>query len=387
MLPANWVRREGSGLDASVVGAVVDGESGGTRGAPVRGPSASGDRLGGVSDASQHSLLAYLRGLAAANRPALAFTAETPPEWRAWRAALIPRLTDLLGGFPGERVPLDVEVTGSTDEGSYVRERLTFRTEPGLRVPAYLLRPKRQPPGREGAAVLCLHGHGRGKDDVAGLAATPRQRQRRVAALSYDYGARLAERGYLVLAPDGRGFGEWSAADGMTCEWAMTSALLLGKTLVGMRVRDATRAIDLLTELPGVDPARIGCVGLSWGGTHTMWTAALDDRVAAAVVAGAFGRFADSLVESSECACQYVPGLLPVADLPDIVSLLAPRPLLLQSGLADQHATPSVVAGAFEVVRRAYAVAGAPANVELDQFAGGHVFRTDPALDWLDGRL
>jgi hypothetical protein len=118
-----------------------------------------------------------------------------------------------------------------------------------------------------------------------------------------------------------------------------------------------------------------------------MWTAAIDERIATAVVSGAFSRFADTLIESDECACQVVPGLLPVADLPDVISLIAPRPLLLQQGLADQHATPAVVAEAFAVVRRAYAVAGAPNAVELDQFAGGHVFRTDPALDWLDARL
>ncbi|CAA9542671.1 MAG: hypothetical protein AVDCRST_MAG70-240 [uncultured Thermomicrobiales bacterium] len=336
---------------------------------------------------ADHSLLAHVRRLAASNRPALAFDAETPAEWQAWQTALRSRLTELLGGFPAECGPLDVQITHATNEGSYVRERLTFRTEPGLRVPAYLLRPKRRPPERRGAAVLCLHGHGRGKDDVAAVAATPRERQQRVTALSYDYGARLAERGYVVLVPDARGFGEWAAADGMNCGWAATSALLLGTTLVGMRVRDAMRAIDLLVGLPDVDPTRVGCVGLSWGGTHTMWTAALDDRVAAAVVSGAFGRLADSLIESSECPCQVVPGLLPVADLPDIVSLIAPRPLLLQSGLADQHYTPEVVAEAFGVVRQAYAVAGAPGCVALDQFAGGHVFRTEAAVDWLNGRL
>lgn len=340
-----------------------------------------------MSESAEHSLLGHVRRLAADTRPELGFSATTAHDWRAWRASLVPRLAELLGGFPAERRPLDVRVMGGTDEGSYVRERLTFQTEPGLRVPAYLLRPKRQPPEYRGAAVLALHGHGRGKDDVADIAATPRERQRWITTRSHDYGARLAERGYLVLAPDARGFGDWAATDGMACGWAMTSALLLGKTLVGMRVWDAFRAIDLLAGLPGVDPARIGCAGLSWGGTQTMWTAALDDRIAAAVISGAFGRLADSLIESSECACQYVPGLLPVADLPDIVALIAPRSLLIQSGLTDQHSTPEVVGEAFETVSRAYAVAGVPGSVELDQFAGGHVFQTESALAWLDGRL
>jgi hypothetical protein len=118
-----------------------------------------------------------------------------------------------------------------------------------------------------------------------------------------------------------------------------------------------------------------------------MYAAALDERISASIISGAFGRFADALIESAECACQYVPGLLRLADLPDIVSLIAPRPLLIQSGLDDQHYTREVVDEAHGVVERAYTLSGAAASVALDRFDGGHVFNMGPALDWLDGRV
>jgi len=75
----------------------------------------------------------------------------------------------------------------------------------------------------------------------------------------YDYAHQLAQRGYVVLAPDARAFGE-RAPNGQTCTWMMTAALLLGKTLVGMRVWDAMRAVDYLQTRPEVDPQRIACV-------------------------------------------------------------------------------------------------------------------------------
>jgi len=173
----------------------------------------------------------------------------------------------------------------------------------------------------------------------------------------------------------------------MTCTWAMTAGLLLGKILVGLRVWDAMRSIDYLMSRPEVDSSRIGCMGLSSGGTHTMFTAALDERIRVAVISGAFGTFKDTLLEAEECPCQYVPHLLRVADLPDIVSLIAPRPLLIEQGADDPHATLEVVRGAFGRVRRAYQVAGSEERVALDNFPGGHRFDGGQALPWLDDWL
>lgn len=329
-----------------------------------------------------YSLRAYYDAVAATTPPALACRVETVAEWRHWRAALGARLTDLLGGFPSERCPLLPTVRHRVATERYIRETITFVSEPGMTIPAYLFTPHDAAPGERLPAMLCLHGHGRGKDDVAGIAVSPRERQRRIRALNHDYGRQLAEQGYVVLAPDARGFGEL-AADGMTCTWAMTAGLLLGKVLVGLRVWDAMRAIDYLQTLPQVDPARIGCLGLSWGGTHTMYTAALDERVRVAVISGAFGTFQDALIDAPECPCQYVPNLLRWADLPDIVSLIAPRPLLIENGAADPHYTIEIVRREFERVRRLYDLLGHADRVALAVPPGNHRFDGTRAFPWL----
>jgi dienelactone hydrolase len=336
-----------------------------------------------TADGRTYSTLDYLRQVADATTPELAFSADDRAGWFVWRDALAHRLSILLGSFPRERVDLDAETVETVRCDGYVREKIVFESEPGVSVPAYLLIPDRRAGGPPGAALLCLHGHGRGKVDVAGVASTPVERQVRITSHNYDYAHQLAQRGYVVLAPDARAFGE-RAPGGESCTWMMTAALLLGKTLVGMRVWDAMRAVDLLRSRPEVDPDRIGCVGLSWGGTHTIYTTALDPRIRVAVVSGYFSSFRDALIERGCCPCQYVPNILTVADLIDVVGLIAPRPLLLENGTEDSLYTTDVVAAEYQKLQRIYAVAGAEDRLALDMFPGGHRWNGALAYEWLD---
>lgn len=327
------------------------------------------------------SLLKYLRELEESTRPSLTFEAKDRGEWALWRARLRARLSELLI-LPKERVDLEPEVLETKDCEGYVREKVLYKTEGNFGVPAYLLKPR----GGERAAVLALHGHGRGKVDVAGVYKDELDYQRFIAPLNYDYGVQLAKRGYVVLVPEGRAFGEL-ASDGMNCTWAFTASLLLGRTVVGMRVWDAMRSIDYLEALPEVDPERIGCVGLSWGGTWTAYTSALDERVKAAVISGYFSTFRDMLIERACCPCQYVPGIRLYADFPDVVALIAPRPLFIEYGFRDPLYTRSVVQKAYERLRKVYGLLGAEEGLEIDVFEGGHMFSGRRALDWLDERL
>jgi fermentation-respiration switch protein FrsA (DUF1100 family) len=309
----------------------------------------------------------------------LAFRAKEPEEWSIWKERLRNRLTELMA-LPKERVELEPEVVEARDCDGYVREKVLYKTEGNFFLPAYLLKPK---VSGEKPAVLALHGHGRGKVDVAGVYRDEIEYQRFIAPLNYDYGVQLVKRGYVVLAPDGRAFGEL-ASDGMNCTWLLTASMLLGKTVVGMRVWDAMRSIDYLEALPEVDPDRIGCVGLSWGGTWTAYTSALDERIKAAIVSGYFSTFRDMLIERSCCPCQYLSGIRLYADFPDIVALIAPRPLFIEYGSRDPLYTRSEVLKAYEKLRHVYGLLGCDDRLFLDIFEGGHMFSGRNSLPWLD---
>lgn len=325
------------------------------------------------------SFLEYLRRVEESTEPLLAFKAETLDGWAKWRLELRDTLKRLIA-LPEDRVAVEVDVAEVKSCEGYTRKKITYKVEPRFRVPAYLLIPKR---GGEKPGVLALHGHGRGKDDVAGIYRNEVEYQRFIAPLNYDYGVRLAKRGYVVLAPDGRCFGEL-ASDGVTCTWGFTASLLLGRTLVGLRVWDAMKAIDVLQSMSEVDPERIGCLGLSWGGTWTSYLSALDERVKTAVISGYFGTFRDMLIERGCCPCQYIPKVRLYADFPDIVSLIAPRPLLIEYGLRDPLYTKSVVLRAYESLKRVYSLLGADEKLAMDMFDGGHMFHGVKAFKWLD---
>jgi dienelactone hydrolase len=147
------------------------------------------------------------------------------------------------------------------------------------------------------------------------------------------------------------------------------------------------RLIDYVETRPDCDPARLGCAGLSGGGLQTLWLAALDERVRCAVVSGYFYGVRDSLLELCDnCSCNYVPHLWETADMGDIGALIAPRPLLIETGSQDglngargvENVTEQVA-----VTARAYALLGAPDRLAHSIFEGEHRWHGVEAIPWL----
>ena len=235
---------------------------------------------------------------------------------------------------------LDPEVIETVDEGAYLREKVLFNSERDMAVVAYVLVPKDMKPGERRPAILACHGHGHGKDDICGIDHGERRRVSTIASLNYDYARRFAQRGYVVIAPDWRGFGERSLGGERggkdSCDLLFIKGMLLGVNLLTLNIWDAMCSLTYLESRPEVDPERIGIVGLSYGGTMALFTAALDERVKCAVVSGylnSLGSFALGL--GNFCGVQIPAGLLKYGDLSDVGCLIAPRPLLIESGTQD----------------------------------------------------
>jgi dienelactone hydrolase len=279
-----------------------------------------------------------------------------------WRANARDRLHAALGPWP-DPVPLDVETLAVEDTPNYRREHIVFDSEATMAVPAYLLVPHTRT--EPGAAVLAIHGHGPGKSRVCGLEGE-----------GEDYAHALAERGFVVLAPDLRCFGErsdWMPDDKYECDWNLVCATMTGDTPLGQNIWDMQRAVDVLAAHPLVDESRIGAVGFSYGATTTLFLAALDERVRAAVVSGYLSSWhAAHLVPWNMCGSQVWRGLLAEFEHVDIASLIAPRALLVESGREDlifpiDAATATVVA-----LQRVYGHLLATASLHHHVFDGEH---------------
>ena len=306
----------------------------------------------------------------------------TVQEHASWLRAKRRQLTRLLGGFP-PREPLNARVVRREEQADRVVEWITYEVEPGDVVPAILLIPRRRTPPL--SAVLCHHQHAGqydlGKSEVVGRAGNPQQA----------YAAELCARGYVTLAPDCIGFEERAhpRLSGAEYERFLAHQLLLqGLTLQGKMIWDVMRAVDYLTSRPEVDKTRIGMVGHSLGACETWWSMALEPRIG--VGAASCGTTTYGAVLAAERYHNYgfyVPGILKWGELPDVVSMIAPRPLLILAGAKDRGFP---VAGAKEVVTRAgmlYRRLGAPEGIALSESPGGHEFTDEMrhgAYLWFD---
>ena len=265
----------------------------------------------------------------------LTFRATNRAEAEAWQRELRAKLIELLGGFP-ERTPLRAETLDIRQYPGYRRERIQFHSRPGVAVIGYLLIPE----GRTAphATVIAIPGHGRGVDDIVGIDEQGRDRTDK-PGYQHDFAIQAVEHGLATLAIEPMAFGyrrnESIAAKGpnvTACQPVAGSALLFGETMIGWRVWDVMRAIDWIGTRPDLDSGRVGCMGISGGGTCTLFAAALDLRIKAAFVSGYLNIFRDSIMAVPHCIDNYVPGILNWAENYDVAGLIAPRPLFSEGG-------------------------------------------------------
>lgn len=346
------------------------------------------ERCYGVRDA----LLARFARCARRSR----FRGETPEAFLTWQTETRMLLAGLLGLDKLERCPLDARCTKSvTLPEGIIREHWTIQTEPGVTMPFYLL----IPPGanRNTRPFLCPPGHGgAGKYSVAGLREFEAVAER-IDFYNYDYGLQLARLGYVALCPDCRGFGERREELGDTralpqalkgdCVKLAHMALPLGLTVIGMQVWDLMRLTDYLAQRGDWAYNEPGCLGFSGGGMQTLYFAALDGRVRLAVVSGYLYGVRDSLLILNEnCACNYVPRLWEHLDMGDVASLIAPRPLWVQSCREDRLNGARGLVNVEEqvaIVREAYRLLDAEDRLLHEVCEGPHRWHGEKLSDYL----
>ena len=328
--------------------------------------------------------MAYLGDLYSDITPSMSYAATTPDEHRAWERELRAKAVELLGGFPRKPEPLAPEIVEEVEFPDYIRQRVIFNTRKNMSLPAYLLLPKDYE-GKKLAAIVCLPGHGPGKNTIVGYEddGTPRAE---IGGYQNDFAIQAVRHGYAALAIEQLAFGERNAQEerNMGCNVPTVNAFMMGQTMVGFRVWDAKRAIDYLSERPEIDPERIGLMGISGGGTTTLWTAAVDWRVKAAVVSGYLCTFKDSIMAMPHCVCNFVPGIIQYAEMYDLAALVAPRALFAESGTKDGIFPIEAAKLAVKKASRAWEVLGEPEKIGHEVFEGVHSFHGVGAFKFLE---
>lgn len=293
---------------------------------------------------------------------------------RGYKEALAAKLAELLGEMP-ERVDLEPRTVWVKDRGGYLEKRIVFKTEKDIWTPCSLLVPKSADGPRP--AVICLQGHSPGMHISLGHPKTLKD-LRSIRSGERDYAVQAVKRGYCALALEQRGFGERESARARSrskrCDFIAYNAVLFGLTLLGQRVWDVSRAIDLLETIPEVDSSKIACMGNSGGGTVSYYAACVDERIGLAMPSCSVCTYRDSIGSVYHCACNYLPDSAKYFDMGDLSALIAPRSLIVVAGKKDPLFPLNGVRETFAVIRKIYDREGAGDRCRLVEGEGGHRF-------------
>jgi dienelactone hydrolase len=316
------------------------------------------------------------------------------------------------------RIAPQPQLIKRTDKGDYTEEYLTFQTTPDLRVPAYVLVPKRAKLPAPG--IVVLHSHDGlylwGKEKVV---ESDSEQPALTEFKKARYGgkgiaAELARQGYVTITIDMFYWGErrmildddpasyrdrplnmseeeinaFNRRASQNESLVARSLHTAGISWPGVVLWDDIRTLDYLASRPEVNRSRIGCVGLSVGGYRSFLLAALDNRIKAAVAVGWMTSFAKQIkqhVTSTIGFSFHLPGLYRYLDLPDLAALIAPRSVLVINGSQDRLFALDGVNAAFDKIKRCYAKAGVSERQRCSLYNAPHEFNLamqDEAWEW-----
>jgi dienelactone hydrolase len=320
----------------------------------------------------------------------MTFRAENRKQAEAWQKGLRAKVVELIGGFPDRGPAPKAEIVEVKEYPNYRREKFVFESRPGSMVLGYVLSPKTAGPH---AAMVCVPGHGRGVDDIVGIDDKGRDRTDK-DGYQHDFAIQAVEHGMAAIAIEPMAFGcrrdAKTASKGLStsaCQPAAGAALLFGETMIAWRVFDVMRTIDWIGTRRDLDSKRVGCMGISGGGTCTLFSAALDPRIQVAFVSGYLNVFRDCILSISHCMDNYVPGILNWAEMYDVAGLIAPRPLFAESGDHDRIFPVTAARESFARVRKVYEVFGAQDQVGHEVFSGEHSFWGKQGLAFAAAKL
>lgn len=300
---------------------------------------------------------------------------KTVGDWSQRRAEIVRGMQAIMGSLPGKskRCDLAVKVEEEKDMGSYVRRLITYESEPGSRVPAYLCIPKEVLNGqRKVPALLCLHstdnvlGHG----IVVGLSKNP----------NHNYAVELAERGFVTLAPNYPLLAKYQP-DIKALGWESGTL---------KAVWDNMRGLDYLQSLPFVDSNALGTIGHSLGGHNSVFTAVLDERIQVVVSSCGLDSFLDYYdgdeknwaPEKGWCQTRYMPKLAQykgrLGDIPfdfhELIGALAPRWVFINAPTADSNFKADSVDRIVKAARPVFQLHGHENRLRVEHPMCGHDF-------------
>jgi pimeloyl-ACP methyl ester carboxylesterase len=309
---------------------------------------------------------------------------KTIADWQKKRKQIIDGMQQAMGVLPDKtNLPdFNVQITDSLKEDNYTRYGITFTVAKGETLPAYLYIPHQQGLPKKLPAMMVLHGTDPlGKGGVSGSSQKPNRA----------YAKELAQRGYVVIAPDYPSFGDLKDYDFEKDRYASGTMKAIFNHI---------RCVDLLQSRKDVDPERIGVIGHSLGGHNAIFVAAFDPRLKVVVSSCGWTLF-DYYNAGDEVTKKYGGKLGPWAqtrymplikdkyelnadkmpfDFDEVIAALAPRPFFSNSPVGDANFDVKGVKAGIQNISKVYQLFNATNNLQVRYPDAGHDFPPETRL-------
>ncbi|MHC1768520.1 MAG: dienelactone hydrolase family protein [Verrucomicrobiia bacterium] len=291
---------------------------------------------------------------------------------------------EVIGRFPPASLPANPRARQVLETEKWTAYEVVLDVWPDVFAWGILLVPKDLKPGEQRPAVVCQHGlEGVPMDTVVEDPKAPG------FGAYKGFAAKLAERGFVTFAPHN----PYRGRDNFRV--LQRKANPLGKSLFSVILGQHERLLDWLSEMPFIDPARIGFYGLSYGGKTAMRVPPLLDRYCLSICSADFNEWVkkNATVDSPYSYMFTIEYEMPEFNLghtfnyAEMAALIAPRPFMVERGHHDGVAPDEWVAYEYAKVRRFYAGLGIPDRTRIEFFNGPHTINGVGTFEFLHEHL
>ena len=303
-------------------------------------------------------------------------------DFTVWQKRAKEKLYELLGidEIKPFDCPLEIEIEYDRyAEDLDAREiRFRFISEENVTIPCHLCIPKSLE-GKKAPVMITLQGHSTGMHVGLSRPKFPGDQQSLDVKWDRDYSKIALEEGLIVVTLEQRGMGENGGhplLGNPRCTEVAKRAMILGRTLIGERVWDVSKCVDVLTKYFSdlVDLDKILLMGNSGGGTATTYAAIFEERIKIAVPSCAVCDWDESIGIMAHCLCNHIPRIAKYFDMGDLVAMTAPRCEVVVSGDVDNGFLLPGAVNSVAIGRRGYEALGASENLVHVIGKGDHRF-------------
>lgn len=301
-----------------------------------------------------------------------------------WKAQIEEKLTELLAMdvIAENACPSYFEIEETTEDEACRRIRFCYESEKENFVPALLLIPKKSK--EKYPLAIVLQGHTTGYHISVG----EKKFEMDDSFLPNNaYALQAVENGFAALCIEQRGMGSvrsrrYPGPGGVhQCSFTAMRAINMGRTILGERVWDVSRGIDIMEKmaLPEIDLSKIMIFGNSGGGTVAFYAACLEKRIGYTVPSCAFCSYKGSIMDILHCVCNNIPKASRYFEMEDLSCLVAPRHMTVLAGQKDDIFPLEAVEKSYDTAKEIFEKAGAAENCKLVVMPEGHCWCPDVA--------